>query len=199
MNKLIVVSTALISITLLSGCKSVVVHHGHSPAVVVDSRHYHERRDVHVIRHEPVAHHPHGRVRDVPHRSRPHASAVRRPPVASSSQAVREGHFKNHVVQQSRPTPPRREHTTQPPARHREHQRNRHEEQRPSPQRQRADSRQPNAKEKQQNRGRSDNRRKDAPRGKGNDRGRADDQRSDKGKGKAKGLKEQLRHTRFGQ
>lgn len=190
MNKLIVVSTALISVTLLSGCKSVVVHHGHSPAVVVDSRHYHERRDVQVV------HHPYGRGRDVRQRSRPHAAAVRRPPVAASNHPVRDGHFKNHVVQQSRPTPPRREHNTQPPARNREHQRHHREEQRPTPQRQRPDSRQPNAKGKQQNRGRSDNRREDAPRAKGDNRGRAEAKPAEHNKGK--GLSERVRNTRFG-
>lgn len=83
MTKWIVISAALASVSLLSGCKQTVVRHDHRPVVVVEGRdhhHYHENRRVIVERHRhdreppviPHDHHPTGQ-----HHSRP------RPPAAA--------------------------------------------------------------------------------------------------------------------
>ncbi|MCW8992737.1 MAG: hypothetical protein OQL07_05930, partial [Gammaproteobacteria bacterium] len=108
MNKLIVVTAALASVTLLSGCKHVVVHHAHSPAVVIDTRHHHEYReyrDVRVIRHEDprVRHHDHDRGRREVPPGHAKKRVVVKKKVVVVKPPVRDGRFHREVERRSTP------------------------------------------------------------------------------------------------
>lgn len=134
MNKLIVVTAALASVTLLSGCKHVVVHRAHTPDVVVDTRHHHEYRDVRVIRHEDPRVRRHG-VHDRGRREVPPGHAKKRVVVKEKvvvKPPVRDGRFHREVERRSEPHKEKKRHDKQsrrreqhPPRREREHERER--------------------------------------------------------------------------